>query len=109
MKKIFLVVVLTLVMVIPSFAFNDVAGKQADTATDVSMAVAIIVTPITCPAQMLAAPYQGLKSAYNGTEKIQNEAGRNAVRVALAPLWVPAVVLNIPSALISMLGLTNGY
>jgi|GEM_PF-5346488 len=43
------------------------------------------------------------------TAEIDNEIGRTAVRVAMAPLLLPAAILNIPSALLSQTGLTTGY
>lgn len=106
MKKIIICAAFTLVSSMSAFA-SDSPGQSQHIPTDV--AVAIAASPLTMPATLLAAPYQGWTLGWDYTAKINNEIGRTAVRVAMAPLLIPAAILNIPSALLSQTGLTTGY
>lgn len=100
MKKLLVVLCLML------SASTVMAAESADTAAgngsgvDKSMVTAIVMAPVAVPANLLAFPFDGMMRGYEESAKIQNEAGRTAVRVAMAPLWVPAAVLKVPCFLL---------
>lgn len=112
MKKMVLGAWLILTIATSAMAEEAIVGKhdaERDSTYNSSTIVAIAVAPVTIPVNFLAAPYQGMKEIYRETNKIQDEMGRNAVRFAMAPFWIPAAVLNIPSALLAPIGLTTGF
>jgi len=105
MKKLVICAAFALVSSVSAFASDQPVKSHIPT----DVAVAIAASPLTMPATLLAAPYQGWTLGWDYTTKIDNEIGRTAVRVAMAPLLLPAAILNIPSALLSPTGLTTGY
>lgn len=92
---------------------EDAAEKEA-TGTAVvpgipASAVGIALLPVSVPANLLAVPYRGFMVGWDATSKIKSDAGRTAVRIAAAPLLIPAAILNLPSFLLSPTGVTQGY
>jgi len=88
--------------------FLLVASTTATMATETeirepSAAVIVVLAPITLPAQLLAAPFDGMKLGYEESEKIQSDFGRGVVRGLMAPLWIPAAILKVPDYLLGFI------
>lgn len=71
--------------------------------------LAVLASPVTVPANILAIPYWGVVESLKGSDKVQSRAGRIAIQVAIVPFAIPAAILNIPSAILSPTGLTGGF
>lgn len=64
----------------------------------------LVSAPVSLPARLLSVPYTGMEAAQRGIAKIESDAGRVALQVVAAPLWVPAFILNIPSTILFATG-----
>ena len=99
MKKLFVVLSLVLSASAAMAAGTpESATQEAPFRTDVALAIAL--SPVTVPIQVLAFPFDGMMLGYKESAKIQSDAGRTAVRVAMAPLWIPAAALKAPGFLV---------
>lgn len=114
MKKMLLLLFAVIAFSVPAVAStgqpqvaNPAAACSGPSPEMISMYVA--ATPFTLPANILASPYQGLRAGWDSSSRIKSDVGRTALRVVMAPLFVPAALLNLPSALMSPTGLTLGY
>ncbi|MDA8417150.1 MAG: hypothetical protein M0Z78_08880 [Betaproteobacteria bacterium] len=85
---------------------SEATGSRGDIFTTGNV-VAVLVSPVVVPANLLSVPYYGAIEALKGIDKIPCKAGRVASMVALAPLMVPSAILNFPSVLLSATGLTT--
>lgn len=85
---------------------SDVRDAEFKEVADVA---AVGLSPVTAPAKLLSTPYRGFVIGWNAAGKIKSDAGRVAVRVVAAPLFLPAAILNIPHFLLLKAGLTPGY
>jgi hypothetical protein len=88
-----------------------ISDSREEVREDLIRTTTIIVAaaPVSIPSEILAFPYQSMKIGYKESKNIKNEAGRNLLRFAMAPWWIPAAILNIPSGILSFTGLTQGY
>ncbi|WP_333798555.1 hypothetical protein [Trichlorobacter lovleyi] len=74
-----------------------------------NVAIAAAMAPLHIPVSiamttphLLSYPYFGMAEAYRGADKIKNDAGRIAVKIIAAPFLIPAAVLHLPNAALSL-------
>lgn len=71
--------------------------------------MSILAMTLTVPAQLLSVPHWGAMEALHGINRIQDPVLRTASLVALAPLTVPAEILNFPSSILNAVGISRAW
>ncbi len=108
MKKLVLAVMAVMAVVV----FASVAiGATDDRGVSESMGAQeakytpqnVMAEVVALPFRLLSIPYFGMWNAAEGAAKIKNETGRTAVQFTMAPLWIPAAILHLPQAGLSLI------
>lgn len=63
----------------------------------------VVTEAAALPVRLMSVPYLGMHYATDGVGKIENETGRSALQLVMAPLWIPAAILHLPEAGLSLI------
>lgn len=104
MKKFVLAVMAVVVFASAAMATtNEKGAGESVAAPEGYSSTNIVAEGAALPFRLLSVPYFGMWHAAEGAAKIKNETGKTAVQFAMAPLWIPAAILHLPQAGLSLI------
>ena len=103
MKKLVLAVMAVVVFASVAIGATDDRGVGESMGAQEAEYTPLMAEVVALPFRLLSIPYFGMWNAAEGAAKIKNETGRTAVQFAMAPLWIPAAILHLPQAGLSLI------